>query len=306
MRYTAPTLIVAYALFAILFSWIVAMTLKKRYPNDLWKMTFLFAMLNLSAPLMGIVFTFWLHYRLRKSNPAVSYEHIRHIDMSEFSQIFVSVKRQFGEGAVKRILIEEETNESLKLKAVLALTNTIKKSDIPLLKQTLSSSSDELRLYSFAILDKMEREINDKIHAALIRYEDAKTSQERATLARELASLYWEVIYFDLADEALKQFIAQQVKRYAEEALEAFPRDVQLRYLMGRAALTAHRLDDAQSYFESIVAQKQRTVAYLAEVYFLKRNFAALKKLIREHGEILRNDPLLYPVWVLWSGGKVA
>jgi len=274
--------------------------LQKRYTDRFGKIFLFFFLFNLTMPLVGIFMTLWIVYYLRIVTYEKKLENVHYIDMSEFRTDFIKVKRIFGEGSMKELLTNDDIDPSMKMKALVSLSDDIKKRDIALIKGALSSRNDEIRLYSFAIIDNLERNINNRIHEKMQTYRQEKNEEKKAKFAKELAFLYWEVIYFELADEELKLFIAKEVDRYALKALEYDPEDNDLNFLLGRCCLMTHAYERAKEYLETISHRDKRAVPYLAELYFIERAYHNVEKLL-ENADWLRRDPLLNPVVEIWQ-----
>jgi len=273
--------------------------LKKRYKDNFWKIFLFFLLFNLAIPIVGVILTLWIVYYLRIVTYEKRLENVHHIDMSEFSSDFIKVKRIFGEGSMKELLTNNELDTSMKMKALVSLSDNIQKRDIHLIKGALSSRDDEIRLYSFAIIDNLERNINNRIHQTMQMYRSSTNEKEEAKLAKELALLYWEVVYFELADEELKLFIAREVDRYASKALTFYTEDNDLYFILGRCCLLTKEYVRAKKYLEVIVTHDKRAVPYLAELYFIEKSYDKVAKLLAD-ADWLRSDQLLNPVIELW------
>jgi len=291
-----------YAIYSLV-SAIVAVSatwaLKKRYKEEFERIFIFFFLFNITTPLIGIILTLWIVYYLNTVTYEQKLDNVHYIDMSEFSSDFIKVKRIFGEGSMKELLTNDSINSSMKMKALVSLSDNIQKRDISLIKSALSSRDDEIRLYSFAIIDNLERNINNRIHKKMQSYRNSKNEKEEAKLAKELAFLYWEVVYFELADEELKLFIAREVDRYASKSLLYYPIDNDLNFLLGRCCLLTKEYSRAKEYFETIVTRDRRAVPYLAELYFIEKSYKSVAELLAD-ADWLRSDQLLNPVIELW------
>jgi tetratricopeptide (TPR) repeat protein len=284
---------------SLLMAGVSVVMLKERYAQKS-KRTFLFFILfNLAMPIVGVVLTLWIVYYLRMVTYEKKLENVHYIDMSEFTGAFIKVKRIFGEGSMKELLTNDALDPSMKMKALVSLSDNIQKRDIPLIKGALSSQNDEIRLYSFAIIDNLERNINNRIHQKMQIFRNSKKGMQEAKLAKELALLYWEVVYFELADEELKLFIAKEVDRYASKALVHMPEDNDLHFLLGRCCLLTGEYKRAIAYLEVIVDRDRRAVPYLAELYFIEKSYEKVGGLLA-HAEWLRSDQILNPVVEIW------
>jgi len=280
---------------SILASW----ALKKRYKDGFGNKVIFFLLFNMTTPIIGIIFTLWIVYYLNTVTYETRLENVHYIDMSEFGSDFIKVKRIFGEGSMKELLTNNLIDTSMKMKALVSLSDNIQKRDISLIKGALSSRDDEIRLFSFAIIDNLERNINNRIHEKMQAYRNSEDEELKAKLAKELSLLYWEVVYFELADEELKLFIAKEVDRYASEALNFNPKDNDLNFLLGRCCLMTKKYDRAKGYLETIVNKDRRAVPYLAELYFIEKSYDKVAKLLGD-ADWLRSDQLLNSVVEIW------
>jgi tetratricopeptide (TPR) repeat protein len=283
--------------------------LRKKFPDEKIIIFIFFWIFNLSLPVVGMLMTAWIVYYLQ----AVKYEeqlaYVDHIDMSGFSSEFPEVRRIFGEASMGRILGDRKMSESLKMKALVSLVEGAGRSDIALIKNSLSDRNDEIRLYSFAIIDKLERGINSQIHQKLQIFHDTPGREERKMLAEELAFLYWDMVYFELADDDLKEFIIHEVQKYAKESLDIDPINGKLCLLLGRCSLMLKDYEVAEAYIELAVEyggkNNEFMIPYLAEIHYNKREFESVKKLL-ENAEGLRVNMLLNPLVEQWGKGAQA
>mgnify|MGYP003379176219 CR=1 FL=1 len=113
------------------------------------------------------------------------------------------------------------------MKALLALQHMPARS-ANILRDTLSDSSDDLRLLAYGMLDSREKQLTHRIQNALQRHADLTTPEERYLPARELAELYWELVYQNLVQGDMRQFALEQVQRYSNEALKHKVKDAGL------------------------------------------------------------------------------
>ena len=84
------------------------------------------------------------------------------------------------------------------------------------------------------MLDSREKQLTHRIQDALQRYEKLPTAEERYVPTRELAELYWELVYQNLVQGDMRQFSLEQVQRYANEALKYKAKDAGLWAISGR------------------------------------------------------------------------
>ncbi len=283
--------------------------LGEKFPGEKSKIFIFFWVFNVALPLVGFLMTAWIIYYLRTVKYEEQLSNVEYIDMAGFSSEFPEVRRIFGEASMGRILGGDVMSESLKMKALVSLVESVGKNDIALIKNSLSDRNDEIRLYGFAVIDKLERGINSQIHQKLQAIENVSGREEKAKLAEELAFLYWDIVYFELADSDLKEFIAREVQKYAKESLRTNPENGKLCLLLGRCSLMLKDYDSAEAYLELAVRYGGRNnefmIPYLAEIHYNKREFSIVKKLL-SGAESLQINMLLNPLVEQWKEGSQA
>jgi len=122
-------------------------------------------------------------------------------------------------------------------------------------------------------------------------------------MAEELAYLYWDLIYFELTDSDLKKFIIQEVKKYALIALEYNSDNEKINVLLGKTYLAQKEVDKAQQYFTKAInhgINMDFVVPYLAEIFFIKKDYAKVKKLLGSTTSLHANA-VLHPLVVQWE-----
>ncbi|MDD2567922.1 MAG: hypothetical protein PHS10_08040, partial [Thiovulaceae bacterium] len=139
---------------------------------------------------------------------------VHFVNLDEFSTHFIDVERAFGEGSMYELLQNDYVSTSLKIKAIVSMSDNLSQKNISIIKHTLSSNNDEVRLFSFAVIDKIERGINQKIHKNLGKFKTHVNPKKKAAIAKELASLYWEMIYYELSEDSLRDYLLEEVVKY--------------------------------------------------------------------------------------------
>ena len=182
-----------------------------------------FFLFNISIPLLGYCATIWVAYYLVH----VKYEHkvinTNMLNLDEFELSFLTVERIFGEGSMSNVILAEDVPKSKKLKALSSLSSNISPMTLRIIKQTLSSKNDEIRMYGYAIINKWEKKLNEDINIRLEIYgsgdgEDAK----RFEAAKELAFFYWEMVYAEISHESLRESFIKEVVKYVSIAKEYY------------------------------------------------------------------------------------
>ncbi len=179
---------------------------------------------NLSMPLVGYAFSIWVTWYLKN----VSYEkkvvHTNILNLDEFGISFLKVERIFGEGSMSDLMTSEYAPKSKKLKALSALAHSASPANLKIIRQTLFSRDDEIRMFGYAIINKAEKSLNGKINNYLDIFNKENNNQNNldrekiAEVAKELAPLYWEMIYTELSHESLKENFLKEVVKYIKIA----------------------------------------------------------------------------------------
>jgi hypothetical protein len=254
--------ILIYLVVTLIFAYLVSFYLRSRFPNadaqrkleDLQKLTLLqntkiqkilaraslykynrlMAMLfiflfNIAIPVVGYPFTLWLSWYLThvKYEKKIVFTNI--LDLDEFKNTFMKIERVFGESSMINLLNNEYVPKSKKLRALATLASTPSPSSLSIIKQTLSSNDDEIRLYGYSILNNLEKKINAKINANLqfihekaFEQKSSEDEKEIAQAAMNLAFSYWELVYMELAHESLKNNFLNSAINYIELAKEFY------------------------------------------------------------------------------------
>lgn len=292
-----------HGLLSLIFALMGMAVLRRRYSDERYTMVFLLFAVQMAMPIVGYLFGAWIVYYLRHVRYDKRLTHTRYIDMDDFQNEFVQIKRIFGEASISELLCNANSSSALKTKALASVSDNINQKNINLIKSSLSDSDDEVRLYSFALIDGMERDINDKIHQMLSAFEKAERLEQRIDLARDLAALYWDMIYFELSDADLKGYILDQVKHFARIVLGVFPGDSKVNIVLGKVYLMEQRYDEAATCFTLVIEQEgssEYTLPYLAEIYFNLRNYRSVRALLAT-ADGMKMNAVLHPVLHQWS-----
>jgi tetratricopeptide (TPR) repeat protein len=298
-----PIFYTIHSTISLLFAIISSFILQKRFEDNRLKTVLFFWIFNISLPIIGYPMTIWLVYYLITVEYEKQLTNMHSINMIDFENEFPTVSRLFGEAAMQKLLSGDISSSSMKMKALVSLSDNASRTDVALIKSSLSDRNDEVRLYSFAVIDKLERGINGQIHDKLISFTKAKTTEERVNRAGELAHLYWDLVYFELADENLKRFIISEVEKYSKIVLDVEPHNEKINILLGKTYLMLKEVDKAEECFKKVIKNGKNIdfiVPYLAEIFFLKKSYGEVKNLFA-NAKGLRTNTLLYPVVEQWS-----
>jgi hypothetical protein len=264
---------------------------------------FLFIFLfNISIPFLGYFFTLWLVWYMVNLKYEKSVAHTNIINLDEFQTTFLKVSRVFGEGSLINLMNNQYVPQSKKIKALSILASSDTPVSLHIIKQTLTSTDDEVRMFGYAILNKTEKSINARIDNYLqIIYsqinKEQKDTEKIAFAAKELAFLYWELIYTELSHESLKNNFLTSAIVYAQMAKEQYiplldvivekirkyeKEDDQLQHL-NALQHERRRLEDTYAACAKIFTLMGRIYMYKKEYEKAKEEFTVAKELLPEH-----------------------
>jgi tetratricopeptide (TPR) repeat protein len=296
--------VLLHLIISFILSYIYGSYLQQRYKDKKRNIIFFLFVFNFFLPMIGYVATIILAHYLVKVEYEQSLKNVELLDLNLFETNFIQVHRHFGEGLIQTVLLNEYISTDKKIMALVAISENISKHNINIIKMGLSSHDDEVRLYAFSILDSLEKDINTKIFQNLSEY---KTSQEgtkkHAMLAKDLAFLYWELIYYELSEDVLLHYLLREVKHYALVAQKVLKNDVKISFLLGRVYMKENKYDRALTEFilttELDKEMLPYTAPYICELYFLKRFFRPIKSIMK-HTKNLELNTTLFPIVEQW------
>jgi len=209
-------------------SWIFKLlfTISLHKYNQTAAFLFLF-LFNTSIPFLGYFFTLWLIWYMVNIKYEKSVAHTNIINLDEFQTTFLKVSRVFGEGSLINLMDNHYVPQSKKIKALSILASSDTPVSLHIIKQTLTSTDDEVRMFGYAILNKTEKSINARIDTYLqvIYSQNSKTDKDEekiAFAAKELAFLYWELVYTEISHDSLKSNFLSSAITYVEMAKEYY------------------------------------------------------------------------------------
>ncbi len=290
---------------SLIITLLLTIYLQKKFLNSAKKIFIFMLLLNISIPIIGYFFSVWISYYMIHVKHKKAIKDINIIDLEEFGRYFLKIQRIFGEGSMLELMQNDYAPTSLKIKALVAMSENISKNNISIIKQTLSNSDDEIRLYSFAIIDKLEKNLNKQIHHNMDALHKTKNKALKTKIATQLAYLYWDMIYYELSDKSLQTYLFNQVEKYINIALQNDKYDIKLHVLLGRVYMIQKKFDRAATEFAFVHEVNPQgndyNMPYLAEIEF---NLGAyhITKAIMTQIKSFNNNSTLYPIVEQWSG----
>jgi len=279
-----------------------------------------FVIFNFSMPLLGYIASLWFAWHLvhvKYEKKAIS---SGMINLDEFTISFIEVKRIFGEGSFNNLINNKYVPTQKKIYALGILASNLSPANLKIIKQTLSSPEDEVRMFGYATINKAEQKLARSINAQLAKYQEAKNEEEKASSAYELAFLYWEMLYTELSDEILAQEFMQEVQRYLQVAIPLFTQQLdsehlnktndtlfklsRLHQLYGRYYMKKEEYEYAVAEF-TIAQQLSEenatfTLPYMAEAYFNLGKYDIVHSVLNQLS-LLEINATIYPIIEQWK-----
>lgn len=241
----------------------------------LFAVCFFIPVLGLGGFFAGVILSVWWP-RLRRSQPFSEVRTPRFI-LQHGPQRLGNLRI----GQVRNQLASTTVPLDLRMKALLALQEVPGRQASDILRDVLADPSDDLRLLAFGMLDSKEKQLNERIHIASEALKAARDPQAEFAASKQLAELYWELVYQGLVQGDMRRYALDQVKKHVGKALAHHQADGGLWLIAGRMRLLDRDYDGAQKAFEMAVAKQfplVRVQPYLAELAFLKHDFAAVRR----------------------------
>jgi len=302
---------------------------------------FLFVIiLNIVIPIIGYLVSIWLFWYMVNIKYRKKVLDTNILNLDEFKSSFLKIERIFGESSMINLIENAYIPKSKKIRALSILATN--GSSLSIVKQTLASDDDEIRMFGYAILNKAEKALNEKINLNLniIRLETTKEENKDhkkiALAAKELAFLYWEMVYTEVSHESLytnfldssisyliiaEDYYLENISSMVNSINKLKKDDHQLKIekikltetyltcsnlftLMGKVYSKKQEYDKAKESFkmaEELLFEKSTALLpYLAEIYFITKKYSLTKSILNSSKE-LKLNPKLYPIVKQWE-----
>lgn len=185
--------------------------------------------------------------------------------------------------------------------AVLACRHLPRRQAIPILRQGLADSTDDVRLLAYSMFSGIERELDGRIQALAADIE--RQGDPKGNRAEALASLYSEYGYLQLAQGSTLRYLLEQAILRIDQALAA--RETAHRWLMrGRLCIALKAYPEAESAFmrcESLGMHDDDLAPYRAELAFTQRRFNDVHRQLARLSPAAASHPTLHPLVSYWQ-----
>lgn len=305
-----PILLSFHILFSITLSSIAGLALKTRYKSNFINVFLFFTLFNFIFIVIGYVFSIALVAILYLLKYEKSLKNVKFINTTNQKEQFHKVSRFCGEGGLPTYINNKNIPHTLRMQALVSISKYKSKESVSFFRQSMISSDDEIRLFSFSIIDDFEKDLNGQIYRNLMLFNDNSQSDfQKAATAKSLAFLYWNMIYFDLNEEQLQEFSAEQAFLYAHHSLTLtlkIGKDPEqfhtLFALLGKIYFYRNELELAQEHFNIAIEKGSNAdfiIPYLAEIHYMQKNYEAITKVFTRAKNLTINERM-YPIIKQW------
>ena len=280
--------------------------LPKRLASPRWAALLLMVACSYAVPVAGFLGVVAAFVVLRLYRQGQTQEDFESLQMPEFDQ---HQRRQgsFRHVGLRSFLGNTQAPLQARLRAMAALQYVSGRTASPLLRSVLSDPSEDLRLLAYGMLDNLEKRINHAIDQELQTWHGAQAASDEVQSmdsARQLADLYWELVYQALVQGDLRDHACAQALHYCEYVLARQPDNAALVLRKGRLLHAQGQGAQAQAAYahaRTLGLPATRVLPYEAELCFEQRDFPRTQALMRaldQWGAL----PRLRPVINYWKG----
>lgn len=199
------------------------------------------------------------------------------------------------------------TDPEKRIASLIATLSLDDREAVRLLRLALKDPEDEIRLLAYALLTRKEKAIEGRIRDHQAEKDTGVSKHQIYLKHKALAHDYWELAHIGGSQGSTMLSLCARAREYVELALQYGPDDAGLRFLHARILLTEQRLDDAADAFaqaQSAGMDPRKTAPFLAEIAFMRRDYAGVKTLLDGAGN--RNSSRLTNISRYWRNENAA
>ncbi len=304
----APEKVIILYLFVInlivsaIIAYILAYYCIKRLVNN--KSGFFFLLLSISAfiPILGTITIISMIFLLIGYNKSAYAIEIQSLPPIDYTKEKIAKVAAYAAGWAAIRLESTAFSKKEREQALISINKGFGREVNIINRQLLSDNMDELRLYAFSLLENQQNFINKKISELLKDYTQKHSTAHKVLIEKQLALLYWELVYLNLTEDALRRLIIEKCLSLAQSALKVLTTDATLWTLMAKIHLASHQIPDAINAFnkaEKYKAPPSKIYPYLAELSFQKREYSQIKHYLCSDAAF-RDIPKLSRVVEFW------
>ena len=281
-----------------ILSLILIIFLPKKYREYKREIFIFFLIINVGLLFIGILLTIiMVLFGLSWATNRVSRPTYENIDFEDEVAQFPIVYSKFQEGILTMEgRNREEISSDDKIKSLKILYDSNAQGNIGRIKHFLSDSSDETRLYAFALVSSFEKKLNDRITELQNKIKFAKGDVlEKYNF--ELANTYWQFIFHGVADEQLSGFYTTKI----ENILKEIKSNSNAFVLLGKIHIFNRDYIEAEKAFLKAIelgVPREAMATFLAEIKYGLRKYNEVSDFILP--EQFNLDLRLKPLISMW------
>ena len=215
-----------HALACVLLSLTLLPLLRQRQGRPGWTLLLIMAC-SYAIPVAGFVgvvvaFVFLTLYRRPRRR-----DDFEMLESPEFDQ-HEKRRNSFRHIGMRSFLTNTRAPLHARMRAMSALQYVGGRTATPLLRTAMGDASEDLRLLAYGMLDNLEKRINHAIDQKLQTWHGAQAAGDEVQSmdsARQLADLYWELVYQALVQGDLRDHACTQALHYCEYVLAQIRND---------------------------------------------------------------------------------
>ncbi|SFV50218.1 Extracellular Matrix protein PelE [hydrothermal vent metagenome] len=290
-------------LFWMVISAILILFLPRKYRIHKKEIFLFFLIMNVGLLVMGVVITLvMLLFGLSMATSRIHKPRYEMINFEEYTSSFPMVHSKFHEGI---LAIGTKHNKSIstdqKIKSLKILYNSNAQGNIGKIKLFLSDSSDETRLYAFALISASEQKLNGQIKEIKSKIDKCKDKKKLEEHQYNLAIAYWQFIFHGIANEHMVLFYTKKI----EEILQEISHRANASILLGKIHLFNKRYFEAEEAFKRAIelgVNESSVATFLAEAKYEQREYSEVSKYMQN--EEFTIDLRMKPLYEIWKENK--
>lgn len=286
--------------FWTVFSLLLVQFLPKKYKPYQKDIFIFFAVVNIGLLFIGILLTvIMVLFGLSWATHRVSHPSYEIVDFDEQLSSFPMVYSAFQEGILTMEgQHRDELSSDIKIKSLKILYDSNAQGNIRKIKHFLSDSSDETRLYAFALVSSFEKKLNDRLTELNKKIEEEKNEELLEKYNFDLAMTYWQFIYHGVADEQLTGFYTKKI----ENILLDINNNSSAFMLLGKIHIFNKEYDKSEEAFKKAIklGVPQSVVStFFAEIKYGQKKYNSVSRYIipEQFNLDLRLKPLV-SIWI--------
>lgn len=242
---------------------------------------------------------------LRSSETATQESPVRFSVVREFSEAPDSRGLQLRNMAASLEGLLRSQDPYKRLSAVYATLKLEDKDAIPLLRMALRDPVDDIRLLAYALIDRKEQRISERIERARQSLESNKTCHVRH-LYKSIVKDYWELAHLGLVEGETLVYVLNKAREYLESGLRHYPGDRGLHLQYAKLLLRLGEHQPAYDEFkaaEALGVERKRLLLYYAEIEFLRRRYDEVKRHMSAV-DLVAARPQIQAATCFWQGKR--